>query len=559
MEKENRTFCPLDRKNAGDTILKGSIGEMEQRILKRLQGPEFNEQFLIADLDFNQERWFTNYSGDISGRFLEIMSLAGKSDPDYHSALSFMLKKVPENQRDAGHFGIPVDWSQPIDYEKPTADGSRPPVPRMMPILWGSSRIFTGLIEAYLSFGDEKMLACARKLGDFYLHTEEELASSLRVEEYRATGTYAAGYATCYFPGMEGLVRLYEVTGEEKYLRQAQKMADFRQEYQFDRLPIEHTHGYLCCVYSLLLIYKESREKKWLVMAEKNWKDLVEGGYVMPGGGLLEKGIPGFNRDEGCSQADWLRVNLLFFELTGDAVYLDMAERVLHNQLKINQCETGGFGHRRVLYDEFGVAGYGTYDEEALWCCDFHGAMTLQNLKKYVLMEEKDKSFVYIPFLFDFEAETGELSVRIEEMKAPSGHRRWKIETRVNAEEKRSIAIRIPDWAGLISLYDGEGNALTVEKERNMLYISTGKEGAAYICDIICPVYMEDRHFHKLCPEQAAEEKGFVLRQGSDLLAVRNGEKEPVILERLADDREAVYIFRCLPSAVKSSQSGQVQ
>ena len=93
MEKENRTFCPLDRKNAGDTILKGSIGEMEQRILKRLQGPEFNEQFLIADLDFNQERWFTNYSGDISGRFLEIMSLAGKSDPDYHSALSFMLKK----------------------------------------------------------------------------------------------------------------------------------------------------------------------------------------------------------------------------------------------------------------------------------------------------------------------------------------------------------------------------------------------------------------------------------------------------------------------------------
>lgn len=51
---------------------------MEQRILKRLQGPEFNEQFLIADLDFNQERWFTNYSGDISGRFLEIMSLADR-------------------------------------------------------------------------------------------------------------------------------------------------------------------------------------------------------------------------------------------------------------------------------------------------------------------------------------------------------------------------------------------------------------------------------------------------------------------------------------------------
>ncbi|MFR6327476.1 MAG: hypothetical protein ACLUOI_00600 [Eisenbergiella sp.] len=66
---------------------------------------------------FQSERWFTNYSGDISGRFLEIMSLAGKAIGYPRSFLH--AEKVPENQRDAGHFSIPVDWSQPIDYRNP--------------------------------------------------------------------------------------------------------------------------------------------------------------------------------------------------------------------------------------------------------------------------------------------------------------------------------------------------------------------------------------------------------------------------------------------------------
>lgn len=555
MKKNKVLFGSADRVDAGRTRLKGRIGEMEQRVLHRLRGPEFNELFLIADLDFNQKRWFTNYSGDISGRFLEVMSLAGNGDKGYHPSLSFMLEKIPENQRDGGHFGIPVDWSRPIDYEQPMPDGTQPPVPRMMPILWGSSRMFPGLIEAYLAFQDEAMLACAKKMGDFYINTREELASPIRVEEYHATGTYAAGYATCYFPGMEGLVRLYEVTGEDQYLDQARYMADFREKYGFDRLPFEHTHGYLCCVYSLLLIYKESGEKRWLSMAEKNWTDLVEGGYVTPSGGLLEKGVPGFHRDEGCSQADWLRVNLLFYELTGGVNYLDMAERVLHNQFRINQCETGGFGHRRVLYDEYGVAGYGKYEEEALWCCDFHGAMALQNLKKYVVMKQKKKDGSYfIPFLFDFEAQNEEVSVSVEEIGTSGGLKRWRIMGKAEntgTEHPVEIAVRIPDWAGPSTLYDEGGTPLPVRIEANMLYLPIGKEPAVYLWEAFCPVYLEDRCFHKTLPGQEAEKKGCILRQGPDLLAARIGETQPAVVGRLEDNREAVYIFHVSPSAAK--------
>ena len=56
-------FRPM---NLGGTTLHGRVGEMARRGLGRIHAPEFNGQFLIADLDFNQERWFTNYSGERS-------------------------------------------------------------------------------------------------------------------------------------------------------------------------------------------------------------------------------------------------------------------------------------------------------------------------------------------------------------------------------------------------------------------------------------------------------------------------------------------------------------
>jgi hypothetical protein len=65
---------------------------------------------------------------------------------------------------------------------------------------------------------------------------------------------YAAGYVTCWFPAMEGLVKLSTLTGEKKYLDAAISMAAFYQ--QFDKLPIDHAHGMLCCQVSLLLLHE---------------------------------------------------------------------------------------------------------------------------------------------------------------------------------------------------------------------------------------------------------------------------------------------------------------
>ena len=62
-------------------------------------------------------------------------------------------------------------------------------------------------------------------------------------------------------------------------------------------------------------------------------------------GGLPEE-MPKSEQDEGCGLADWVVVNLMMFQLTGDDRYVGDAEHTLVNHFFMNQFRTGGFGHR---------------------------------------------------------------------------------------------------------------------------------------------------------------------------------------------------------------------
>ena len=129
----------------------------------------------------------------------------------------------------------------------------------MLPALWGNARLLCGLVEAARAFPDDKAIAAAaRRLGDFYISLLPRFNDPDRIAEYTAGGTYAAGYVTCWFPAMEGLVKLRDLTGEKKYLDAAAAMAEFY--HRFDRLPVDHAHGMLCNQVSLLLLYEATRD-----------------------------------------------------------------------------------------------------------------------------------------------------------------------------------------------------------------------------------------------------------------------------------------------------------
>ena len=273
-----------------------------------------------------------------------------------------------------------MDWWEAADLTQETDNA------KSMPILWGNGRLLLGLVAAWETFHKDATLAAAKKLGDFYVNTvEPRFCDPKRMDEYSIVSPgYASAYVTCVYEGMEGLVQLYRATKDQKYLDCVRKMADFHE--RFDVLPVRHSHGSLSEHEALIMIYEETHEPKYLARVEKRWDAAVSGGFVNVCGSVLEKFFVVDSRDEGCSEADWLRLNFMLWRSTGNDRYLDMDERLLYNGYIANQWVSGGFGHRFIGNDEKGPFSYKNYSQESLWCCSYHCPMGLYDFKRYLVV-----------------------------------------------------------------------------------------------------------------------------------------------------------------------------
>lgn len=448
-------------------------------------------------------RPFKNYSGDISGRFIEIMAMNAHGSRDVHPAFRELLAEIPKAQRPGGYFCATgeIDWQQPIDR---TSKGNSP---KMMPALWGNSRMLCGLVEACRAFPDDHvLLATTKKLGDFYISIVPRFTDPARMAEYTGGTSYASGYITCWFPAMEGLVKLSGLSGEKRYLAAAITIAAFYKAV--DIIPIDHAHGMLCNQVSLLLLFEATKDASYLERVEKRWDELVQGGYINPAGGILEKCKIEDNRDEGCSLTDWLRLNLELGRVTGKTRYWAMAERVLHNHFLQNQTPNGGFGHRSIGSDPAGVHGFGANAREAVWCCSFHGQIGFLNLRSHLLQLKADA--LTCNFALDFAA-TG-----LKSTLSPGASSGEVMRQRILREELPAMVMRVrqPDWADAVTAVAADGTAVPLVSKDG--YWATIKPLADVEFIYAGGVYAEDRHFQRL-PNGPVAGQPFVLGYGPNL------------------------------------------
>jgi len=475
-----------------------------------------NETVSEHDDNFHNvmRRPYKQYSGDISGRFLEIMALNSRGNADVHTALPDLLKEVLKHQRPGGYFCASgaIDWQQPLDYN---VKDQAAPAGRMLPALWGNSRMLCGLVEVTRAFPDNKPIADAtRRLGDFYVSMLPRFNDPARVDEYMGAGTYAAGHVTCWFPAMEGLVKLGNLTGEKKYLDAAIKMAEFYQ--RFDKLPIDHAHGMLCNQFSLVLLYEATKNPAYLTRVEKRWSDLIAAGYVNPAGGILEKCHVEFERDEGCGIADWFRLNLALAKATGKARYWAMAERTLHNHFLQNQHSNGGFGHRYVHTDSEGVYGFQKRNYESTWCCTFHGELGFVQLRHHLLDRGDDVLTCNFPLEFTAKEDHGSIT-SLHQLPWKDSH---VVRQRIALSGQPAVRVRVrhPHWADEVIARGGWGQALELESKDGW---HTTKEPVNEVLFVYSgAVYAEDRHCKRL-PNGPTEGQPFVIGYGPKLFAAQ--------------------------------------
>jgi len=258
----------------------------------------------------------------------------------------------------------------------------------------------------------------------------------------RVRGKAANGFI-CFTQFNEGLELLCRATGDTKYRDAAKKM-----EPLLEPRGEQHTHGYLTTLRGHMMVYESTGEPELLAAVETRFQDLMDSGFIMINGGLLEYFKADYNRDEGCTEADFLRLCLQLYKATGKEMYIAQAEICLYNSFYANQFETGDFGHRC-----FDARGYMPHQgaARAWWCCTMHGLRAFRDVLDMVVTSKFDhpkddgQPGIRINLLKEGRWSANDMVVRIERI--PESGLAYRITVEQAPADFQTLAVRVPNWA----------------------------------------------------------------------------------------------------------------
>jgi hypothetical protein len=411
--------------------------DLTARRLKQTGVPAYTDDFVLADVTLDTRRRFWNFSGDLSGRWIEALSVlppAGRSPAD----LAPLVAKLLAQQKPDGRFGR-TDLAFTA-----TETGNE-----HMALLWGNGRLLVGLMAYWQATRDAAVLAAARRLAGFLLAVRE--AAKAPEVMARVEGQGAFGFI-CFTQLAEGLAMLTPATGDGSYATAVREIVPL--------LPprgVQHSHGYLSTLRGAALLHEAVGDPAMLAFAERLYGDLVHSSDTTIDGGVMEyfgwgdpanaaslaaaKAASGaFPRNEGCGLADFVRLSLQLHRATGRAEYLERAERCLVNGFAHNQFANGDFGSR-VFFDQ-GIQPSPSVDR-AWWCCTMHGYRAFRDVLDHAVVERDGGVAVELFEDVDFRGTRAGLSVR----RTPFG-----LACEVTGGFEGVLAVREPSWADNPSL-----------------------------------------------------------------------------------------------------------
>lgn len=272
------------------------------------------------------------------------------------------------------------------------------------------------------------------------------------------------------YPGHQvvemGLVKLYRVTGEKKYLDLAKFFLDVRgpngEEYNQatkkvidQREAVGHAVRATYMYSGMADIAALYRDNSYLVAIRAIWEDIVCRKIYVTGGIGASGGNEGFSAPydlpnmsaycETCASVGEIFWNYRMFLLDGEAKYYDILERVLYNALISGVSLSGD----RFFYPN-ALASAGQY-ERSKWfgcaCCPPNIARLLPSLPGYVYAKTGNEVYInlFVANTAHFTIDGTPLSITQTTDFPQDGH----IDIAVNPdkEKKFKLKIRIPGWS----------------------------------------------------------------------------------------------------------------
>ncbi len=407
------------------SILAGNLTERFNLTAKRIlkEGPPvFDENFILADADAKPGRRFTEFSGDVSGRYIGALALASRQSGERYPILDRVVTGAIKLQQPDGHFGAPLSTGAVRDGDMAT--------------LWGNGRMLIGLLEYYDLTHRADVLVAARKLGDFLLKSGPRFNSEETPHGYNGE-KFAVGYI-CWTNSLEGLVEF--VSGDQGRTI-SHPGARYRSAHGSPSLAaqprLSHHCPRRCCV-----VQSDGGEA-----ISRTGGGGLAGSYRFgerPGTRRgAEMFAPQIKRDEGCSEADWLRLSLQLWDLTRQSKYMQQAQITLFNEIAMNQFHTGDFGHHMLS-----EAGLTAPFAHAWWCCTFHGLRALAAVFQSVFHADAGALFYDLP-VDGRGAAAGALAPRRIDARAQRDSTTERVE---DGWTLARAARAIPEWASSVKL-----------------------------------------------------------------------------------------------------------
>ncbi|MBR5923768.1 MAG: hypothetical protein IKZ59_08250 [Clostridia bacterium] len=342
-------------------------------MIKRISEKELNERIdlnykRLADSPYYQigevfapgnYDWPADKEGRALLAFVSHYKINGRKIP----CMEQMMEKLPENLNEKGYMG--KIYGEVIAEQQ----------------LSGHSWLLRGLCEYYEQFSGEIALNCIKSITDnLFLPTagrfSEYPVDRSKKDEGGVSGN-EIGYVDnwllssdvgCAFMSIDGLSHVYKVTKNTAVKQLLDEMTDAYLAIDKVSLRVQ-THCTLTAARGMMRMYSVTRDEKYINGAKAIYDLYVFGGGMT----YTYQNLNWWGRPdswtEPCAIVDSLMLSLELFKATGDESYRRTAARIYHNGFSTLQRENGGAGTERVVNADSQYDSLVMYSYEAYFCC----------------------------------------------------------------------------------------------------------------------------------------------------------------------------------------------
>ncbi|MDP3312098.1 beta-L-arabinofuranosidase domain-containing protein [Lutibacter sp.] len=215
--------------------------------------------------------------------------------------------------------------------------------------VWSHKYNLHGLLGYYAATGYQPALEASKKMGDLVCKT---FGNNEGQSDIILSGTHIGMAATSV---LDAMVDLYKYTADKKYLDFCYYITDaFEQENgpkvissmlatgKVKNVANGKAYEMLSNYVGLVKLYEVTGDTKFLKVSEMAWQDVVDNQLYITGTTSSHEHfqdddyLPSNNTDnmgEGCVTTTWVQLNMNLFDVTGDIKYLNQLEKSVYNQL----------------------------------------------------------------------------------------------------------------------------------------------------------------------------------------------------------------------------------